>query len=76
MDCFTFADFVAMLITLPIGVIIMSIFVATKWWDKFIEHSGVGAKYFKIPSGLRFWYLIVLPVVTALVVILGIKSYF
>ena len=76
MDFFTFMDFVAMLITLPIGVIIMSIFVATKWWDKFIEHSGVGAKYFKIPHVLKGWYLVVLPVITAVVVIMGIRSYF
>ena len=76
MDFFTFMDFVAMLITLPIGVIIMSIFLATKFWDKFLEHSAVGAKYFKIPHVLKGWYLVVLPVITAVVVIMGIRSYF
>lgn len=76
MDLFTFMDFVAMLVTLPIGAIITSIFVATKFWDKFIEHSSVGAKYFRIPKFLKPWYLIVLPVVTAAVVIVGVMSYF
>ena len=76
MDLFTFLDFVAMLITLPIGAIIMSIFVATKFWDKYIEHAKVGAKYFGVPKWLKFWYLIVLPVVTAAVVIVGIAGYF
>lgn len=76
MDLFTFLDFVAMLITLPIGAIITSIFIATKFWDRFLEHSSVGAKYFKVPRWLKFWYLIVLPLITALVVVVGIAGYF
>ena len=76
MDLFTFMDFVAMLVTLPIGAIITSIFVATKFWDRFLEHSSVGAKYFKVPKFLKPWYLVVLPVVTAAVVIVGVMGYF
>lgn len=76
MDLFTFMDFVAMLITLPISVIITSIFTAAKFWDKFIEHSAVGAKYFKVPAFLKPWYLVVLPAVTALVVVVGVAAYF
>jgi len=76
MDLFTFADFIAMLITLPAGAIIMSIYVATKFWDRFMEHSQVGAKYFKVPSFLKPWYLIALPIVTAAVVVVGIAGYF
>ena len=76
MDLFTFMDFVAMLITLPIGAIITSIFVATKFWDTYMEQSAIGAKYFKVPKFLKPWYLIVLPAVTALVVIVGVAGYF
>jgi len=76
MDLFTFLDFFAMLITLPIGAIIVSIFVGTKFWDRFLEHSAVGAKYFKIPSFLKIWYVAVLPILTAIVLVLGVKSYF
>ena len=76
MDLFTFLDFVAMLITLPIGAIILSIFVGTKFWDKYVEHAAVGAKYFGIPKFLKFWYIIVLPIVTAAVVVVGIAGYF
>lgn len=76
MDLFTFMDFVAMLITLPAGAIITSVYVATKFWDRFMEHSQIGAKYFKVPSFLKPWYLAVLPAVTALVVIVGIAGYF
>ena len=76
MDLFTFMDFVAMLITLPLGAIITSIFVGTKGWDLFISHQAVGAKYFKVPGFLKFWYMIVLPIVTALVVVVGVAGYF
>jgi len=76
MDLFTFLDFVAMLITLPIGAVVTSFFVATRFWDRFIEHAKVGAKYFGIPKFLRGWYLVVLPAVTVLVVIVGIAGYF
>ncbi|MDO4481498.1 MAG: sodium-dependent transporter [Bacillota bacterium] len=76
MDLFTFMDFVAMLITLPVGAIITSVFVATKFWDRFMEHSQIGAKYFKVPSFLKPWYLAALPAVTALVVVVGIAGYF
>ena len=76
MDLFTFLDFVAMLITLPIGAIILSIFVGTKFWDKYVEHAAVGAKYFGVPKWLKFWYVIVLPIVTAAVVVVGIAGYF
>ena len=76
MDLFTFMDFVAMLITLPLGAIIMSIYTGTKFWDRYMEHSAVGAKYFKVPRILRPWYVVVLPVITALVVIVGIAGYF
>jgi len=65
-----------MLVTLPIGAIITSIFVATKFWDTYMEQSAIGAKYFKVPKFLKPWYLIVLPAVTALVVIVGIAGYF
>ncbi len=76
MDLFTFMDFVAMLVTLPIGAIIMSIYVATKFWDRYVAHVNHGAKYFRIPSVLRGWYMVVLPVVTVVVMVMGIKSYF
>ncbi len=76
MDLFTFMDFVAMLITLPIGAIITSIFTATKGWNILIEHSAQGAKYFRVPKILKGWYLVVLPVVTAAVVVVGVASYF
>ena len=76
MDLFTFMDFVAMLITLPIGAIFMSIYVGTKFWDRYMEHSAIGAKYFKVPRFLKPWYIIGLPVITALVVVVGIAGYF
>ena len=76
MDLFTFMDFVAMLITCPIAMILISIYAGTKFWDRFMEQSAIGAKYFKVPSILKFWYVIVMPIIIALVVILGIKSYF
>lgn len=76
MDLFTFMDFVAMLITLPLGAIIMSIYVGTKFWDRYMEHSQIGAKYFKVPRFLKPWYVVVLPIITALVVIVGVAGYF
>lgn len=76
MDLFTFMDFVAILITLPAGAIVTSIFTAVKFWDKYMEHSAVGAKYFKVPTFLKPWYLVVLPAVTALVVVVGVAGYF
>ncbi len=76
MDLFTFMDFVAMLILVPIGAILISIFTGTVFWDKFQEHSAVGAKYFRIPKITRGWYIVVLPAVTLLVAIVGIASYF
>jgi SNF family Na+-dependent transporter len=69
-------DFVAMLITCPIAMILISIYAGTKFWDRFMEQSAIGARYFKVPSFLKFWYVICMPVIIALVVILGIKSYF
>ncbi|MBR6700328.1 MAG: sodium-dependent transporter [Firmicutes bacterium] len=76
MDLFTFMDFVAMLVTLPIGAVLISLFVGLKFWDKFMEHVNTGAKYFKLPNILRVWYVVVLPAITILVVIFGIKGYF
>ena len=76
MDLFTFSDFLAILILLPLSVIITSIFVATKFWDTYLEHSSVGAKYFKVPKFLKPWYMIVLPAITALVIVVGVASYF
>ena len=76
MDLFTFMDFVAMLITLPIGAILISIYAGTKFWEKYLAHAAQGANYFTIPRFLKFWYIIVLPLVTALVVVVGIAGYF
>ena len=76
MDLFTFMDFVAMLVLVPIGAILISLFTGTVFWDKFQEHSAVGAKYFRIPKITRVWYIVVLPAVTLLVAIVGIASYF
>ena len=73
---FTFMDFVAMLITLPIGAILISIYAGTKFWEKYLAHAAQGANYFTIPRFLKFWYIIVLPLVTALVVVVGIAGYF
>lgn len=76
MDLFTFMDFLAMLVTLPIGAVIMSLFVGTKFWDRFMEHSAVGAKFFRLPRILKAWYLVILPVVTIIVMVVGIRGYF
>ncbi len=76
MDLFTFMDFFAMLITLPIGAILISIYASTKFWDRYMEHSAVGAKYFRVPTFLRYWYMIVLPIVTIGVVVVGVAGYF
>jgi len=76
MDLFTFMDFLAILIFCPLSSILISLYVGTKFWDKFLEHTAVGAKYFKIPSFLKVLYMIALPAITIIVVVLGIKSYF
>ena len=75
MDLFTFMDFVAMLITCPIAMILISIYAGTKFWDRFMEQSAVGAKYFKVPK-IKFWYVICMPIIIAAVVIVGIMGYF
>ncbi len=76
MDLFTFMDFLAMLVTLPIGGILISLFVATKFWDRYLEHANHGAKYFRLPRVLRVWYIALLPAVTLIVMIMGIRGYF
>lgn len=76
MDLFTFMDFVAMLVTLPIGGILISLFVATKFWNRFMEHVNVGAKYFRLPRFLKAWYICILPIITLVVMVMGIKGYF
>jgi NSS family neurotransmitter:Na+ symporter len=76
MDLFTFMDFVAMLITCPIALILISIFAGTSFWDRYMEHSAIGAKYFKVPRFLKFWYIICIPIITGAVVIIGIMGYF
>lgn len=76
MDLFTFMDFVTLLIAVPIGAVMISLYVGTKFWDRFLQNVNIGAKYFRIPSILRIWYIAVLPLITVLVMIFGIKSYF
>lgn len=56
--------------------ILISIYAGTKFWEKYLAHAAQGANYFTIPRFLKFWYIIVLPLVTALVVVVGIAGYF
>ena len=76
MDFLTFMDFLAICIFCPLSGILICLYATWKWpFSEFVAQSSIGAKYFKVPSFIKYWMGIVLPIITLLVIVLGIKSY-
>lgn len=76
MDMLTFADFLAICIFCPLSGIFLAVYTTFKFpFSKFVAESAIGAKYFKVPGFLKYWLGVVLPIITLVVIILGIKSY-
>lgn len=76
MDLFTFMDFLAVGIFCPLGCVLIGIYVAYKFpFSKLVTESAIGAKYFRIPKVFKYWYMIVIPIITLFVLVVGILSY-
>ena len=71
-------DFIVSNIILPIGSLIYLLFCVSKYgwgWDNFLNEANAG-KGLKISNKLRIYMKYVLPIIIAIIFILGIKDKF
>lgn len=76
MDCFTFMDFLAVGLLVPIGALVLDIYSAYKYpFSRLAAEGSQGAKHFRIPLWLSPWLKFGVPAVTIAVLIAGVMSY-
>jgi NSS family neurotransmitter:Na+ symporter len=71
-------DFIVSFLLLPIGSLIFALFCAHRFgwgWDKFLAEANTG-EGMKFPAGLRVYCGVVLPIIIALVLVIGIMEKF
>lgn len=71
-------DFVVSYTLLPVGSLIFALFCAHKFgwgWDNFLKEANAG-EGLKFPSGLRFYCGVVLPIIIAVVLVVGYVQLF
>ena len=71
-------DFVVSYTLLPVGSLIFALFCAHKFgwgWDSFIKEANTG-EGLKFPTGLRFYCGVILPIIIAVVLVVGYVQLF
>lgn len=71
-------DFIVSNLLLPLGSLVYLLFCVSRYgwgWDNFVQEANSG-KGMKIQKGMRFYMTYILPVIVAVIFLLGIKDRF
>ena len=69
-DCFELADFMASNVALPLGGLILALYIVFVWkFDNFLREANIGAKGFRVA---RWWKPVVLYVIPAVVLFVAV----
>jgi NSS family neurotransmitter:Na+ symporter len=75
MDFFNFTDYISGSIMLPLGGLLISLFVAYKWgFDKFKAETNEGSAGIKVSNAWKIFLKVLIPVVIGIILINGLMG--
>lgn len=75
MDFFVLTDYISGSIMLPLGGLLISLFVAYQWgFEKFKEETNIGSAGIKVSNAWKVFLKVLIPVVIAIILINGLMG--